>query len=297
MPTARHDLQSIAVDDRIYAISGADDLTLDVVEIYDVNTDTWRAGPPIPTRRGWSGATLLANKIYVACGKTIRTSEEKEISGFDYHFTPRDVLEVLDLQTQTWSFCEPVPGKPRAGVGVTDCQGKVYVIGGNTMHYQMGMVLNSVEVYDPQGEEWSRARPLPLPLQGPGVETVDGIIYVFGGVTEDGDPAFRSETYAFDPDVGKWEPVAPMPTGRESCGTTVLGGKIYTCGGRSPEYCATTEIYDPRTDTWAADAPLPEGKAWLDAAAVGGRIFAMGGAYKLPGPGFKWIDQMHELVL
>ncbi len=31
MPTPRHDLQSIAVDGKIYAISGADDLTLDVV--------------------------------------------------------------------------------------------------------------------------------------------------------------------------------------------------------------------------------------------------------------------------
>jgi len=28
MPTPRHDLQSIAVDGKIYAISGADDLTL-----------------------------------------------------------------------------------------------------------------------------------------------------------------------------------------------------------------------------------------------------------------------------
>ena len=44
MPTPRHDLQSIAVDGKIYAISGADDLTLDVVEIYDVERDTWSAG-------------------------------------------------------------------------------------------------------------------------------------------------------------------------------------------------------------------------------------------------------------
>ena len=41
MPTPRHDLQTVAVDGRIYAISGAGYLTVDAVEIYEVGTDTW----------------------------------------------------------------------------------------------------------------------------------------------------------------------------------------------------------------------------------------------------------------
>ena len=41
MPTPRHDLQCIAVAGTIYAISGANDLTVDAVEIYDVTTDQW----------------------------------------------------------------------------------------------------------------------------------------------------------------------------------------------------------------------------------------------------------------
>ena len=57
MPTPRHDLQAIAVNGSIYAISGANDLTVDAVEIYDVATDSWTRGPSIPTRRGWLGAT------------------------------------------------------------------------------------------------------------------------------------------------------------------------------------------------------------------------------------------------
>jgi hypothetical protein len=103
MPTPRHDLQSIAVGEQIYAISGADDLTLDVVEIYDVATDTWSAGPPIPTARGWIGAALLDGVIYVGCGKTIRTPEDKKRSGDDQHFTPRDAL-----RRSTW---KPRPGR------------------------------------------------------------------------------------------------------------------------------------------------------------------------------------------
>ena len=55
MPTPRHDLQSIAVDGTIYAISGADDLTVDAVEIYDVASDTWTQGPAHSHQAGMAG--------------------------------------------------------------------------------------------------------------------------------------------------------------------------------------------------------------------------------------------------
>ena len=90
MPTPRHDLQSVAVNGSIYAISGADDLTLHVVEVYDVENDVWIQGPPIPTARGWLGADLLDGRIYVAGGKTIQTSEMRIRTGLDYHFISRD---------------------------------------------------------------------------------------------------------------------------------------------------------------------------------------------------------------
>ena len=66
---------------RFYAISGGGDLTSDVVEIYDVETDTWNQGPPIPTKRGWFGAVLLNQQIYTIAGKTIRSDEEKARTG------------------------------------------------------------------------------------------------------------------------------------------------------------------------------------------------------------------------
>ena len=69
MPTNRHDLQAIAVEGEIYAISGAGDHTVHVVEIYDVASDTWRPGPPIPTQRGWFGAARVGDEIYACGGK------------------------------------------------------------------------------------------------------------------------------------------------------------------------------------------------------------------------------------
>ncbi len=175
MPTPRHDLQAVAVGGKIYAISGAGYLTVDAVEIYDVETDTWTPGPPIPTKRGWLGADLLDNKIYVAGGKTIRTSEEKESSGDDTHFKIRDALEVLDLETRTWSALEPL-SEPRAGVSVTACGGKIYAIDGKGDDYS-----DVTEIYDIESGAWSSDTPLPGKCAWLDAAVVDERIFVVGG--------------------------------------------------------------------------------------------------------------------
>ena len=296
MPTPRHDLQSITVDDTLYAISGANDATVDAVEIYDVATDTWTAGPPIPTRRGWLGADRIGSRIYVAGGKTYRPEEERPQYGNDYPFTSRDNLEVLDLDTQTWSVQAPMPSGPRAGLAVTACRGKIWAIGGNTMMHEDQRIVDRVEVYDPDSDSWEPGPSLPLPIQGPTVATHNDLIYLTGGISDaDSNRPCRSETYVIDPDVGRWEPLAPVPTGRESSGVAVLGDLIYTFGGKDPDASTATEIYDVAADRWSVDAPMPVGKIWLSACAVGDRLFAMGGAHRIPG-GYRWIEDLHEFV-
>ena len=293
MQRPRHDLAVVAVENRIFAISGADDLTVHDVEMYEVGSQTWFPAPPIPTARGWLGADIIDGKIYVAGGKTIQTEEMRRRTGVDYHFISRDDLEVFDVRTQRWSVLEPMPRGHRAGVAVTACGGKIWVIGGNTMDPADQRQVDTVEIYDPVKAEWSDGPALPRPTQGINVATVDGIIYAVGGVASE-EPQFRSELFVLDPQVGKWERMASQPTGRESSGTTVLDGRIYTFGGRP--YSDATEIYDVASDSWEVGAPGPVARAWLGAATVGGHIFVMGGAYGLPGGGCKWLHDMHEYV-
>ena len=296
MPTPRHDLQAIAVNGSIYAISGANDLTVDAVEIYDVATDSWTRGPSIPTRRGWLGAARIGRKIYVAGGKTYRPPEARKPYGYDYPFTSRDNLEVLDLDDQTWSVLAPMPGGPRAGLAVTACRNRIWAIGGNTMLFGDQRIVDRVEVYDPASDRWEPGPALPLCIQGPTVATHNDLIYLTGGISNAAPKRIcRSETYVLDPDVGRWEPLAPVPTGRESSGVIVFGDLIYTFGGKDPDYSTATEIYDIAADRWFVDAPMPVGKAWLSACAAGDRLFAMGGAHSLKA-GFKWIDDLHEFV-
>ena len=304
MPSARHDLTAIGFGGSIYAISGSHDSTVDDVAIYDVATDRWTPGPAIPTARGWLGAALLDNVIYVAGGKTIRTPAQASASGIDY-FIVRDALEAFDLRDQTWRELEPMRGV-RAGLAVAACGGKIYAVGGNTMVWRDQQVVDRVEVYDPQSGHWEMGPSLPATIQGPAAASVDGLLYVAGGIdcSYSGSKIYRDELYVLDPDVGRWETLAPLPTGRESMGIAVLGRKIFTFGGKSfdgdspdrPEYSTATEVYDIDADSWSVATPMPVGKAWMGTATVGGRLFTMGGANVRWTDRSPWIDDLHEFV-
>ena len=298
MPTNRHDLQAIAVDGEIYAISGAGDHTVHVVEIYDVASDTWRPGPPIPTQRGWFGAARIGDEIYACGGKRVCTEEEKRQSGDDYHFEIRDSVEVLNLKTQTWSTAAPL-SRPRAGLVAVVCKGKIYAVGGNSMNTEPEIGqrhLDRVEVFDPDAACWTLGVPLPVAVQGPGVAVVDDKIYAATGIGGDG---ARPDFNVFDPDTGHWSPLLPIPTPRCDPGCLAVGRKICVFGGwgGSAPYHTEVEVYDIDADTWSSETPMPVKKAWMATANVGERIFVMGGAHKWEDrEGYNWIADLHEYV-
>ena len=104
--------------------------------------------------------------------------------------------------------------------------------------------------------------------------------------------------HRFDPETGQWSALAPVPTPRCDPGALAVEGRIYLFGGWGGErpYHTVVEAYDIASDTWSTEAPLPERKAWMGTAAVDGRIFVMGGARAREGGGYRWIDEVHELV-
>lgn len=305
MPTPRHDLQAISVGGEIYALSGADDLTLDTVEIYDVATNRWRSGPAIGLKRGWFGAAMIDEQIYAIGGKTIRPLKQQQETGDPGNYTIHHAAEVFDVPSQTWSAISPLAA-PRAGLAVTVCNDRIYAMGGNAMNNETrngGQHLDAVEVYDPPSATWSASVPTPVPVQGAVLATVDNCIYLTAGMTGLFETrTTQGDTFVFNPDDEKWEKRAPIPTPRCDAASIAVDRKIYTFGGWSDgwsktQYFNSVEVYDVSTDTWSILSPLPEPKAWMGAAAVGERIFVMGGAYRKPDDsGYKWINDLHEFI-
>ena len=112
------------VGNRIYVLGGYHPDPLDLVEIYDVTTNSWSTGPSMPHRRYGGSAAVAYGKIYVAGG------------GDGGQLWPD--VDVFDPATNTWSSTTPLP-TPRESPGASFANGMIYVIGGCIGQYCVGV--------------------------------------------------------------------------------------------------------------------------------------------------------------
>lgn len=118
MPTARDHLRMEAVGGKLYAISGRrDDLrfNLDVVEGYDIATDTWSARAPIPVPRGGFGSTVHHGRIYTFGGEHV--------------WKCYDRAERYDPETDAWETLSPMP-EPRHGICAAALGDAIHLVSG-----------------------------------------------------------------------------------------------------------------------------------------------------------------------
>jgi len=174
----------------------------------------------------------------------------------------------------SWSFVAPMPtARTFAGAGVVN--GIVYVVGG----YSPGIVLATLEAYDPGTNTWTAKASMPGPRGGVAVGVVNGILYVFGGADLTG---YLGTVQAYDPATDSWSTKSSMPTPRFGAGVGVVDGIIYVVGGDTasapPTHgTAMVEAYNPSTDSWVSKAPMSIPRIAPGIAALNGVIYAVGG--------------------
>lgn len=125
LPTPRDHLGLVALDGLIYAVGGRDGSIgghTDRLDIYDPQTDSWSAGPPMLTSRGGVAVAATATQIFAAGGE----GNDAEASGV---FSQ---LEVYDPARAQWQTLPPMP-TPRHGTGAAAIGSTVYVPGGATV--------------------------------------------------------------------------------------------------------------------------------------------------------------------
>ena len=222
--------------------------------VYDTDSQSWSALPPMPTPRGALAAVAGDNEIYVIGGAKIP-------AGMDLRdgLTPRGpiellgTMEVFDTERNSWTTLHPMT-LARNNHDIAYLDGKLYVLGGAVGSCFPGGWASSVpmtEVYDIAAGTWSTRAPMPTARSGLAVVALDNKIYAIGGeawVDELGG-IFRTNEF-YDPEGNSWTKVAPMPTPRHGFAKAVLDGKIYAVSGISTaamgfSVAAVNEMYTP----------------------------------------------------
>ncbi|XP_008798422.2 F-box/kelch-repeat protein At1g22040 [Phoenix dactylifera] len=104
-----------------------------------------------------------------------------------------------------------------------------------------------------------------MPLCGCAIGSVDGCLYVLGGLSR---ASAMKCVWRYDPCINLWQEVSSMTTGRAFCKTSLLNNKLYVVGGVSRERGGLTplqsaEVYDPDTGVWTQVPSMPFSKAQI----------------------------------
>lgn len=248
-PTARRELTSSAVNNKIYVIggySGSSRGYVKVNECYDPNTNTWTAMKPMNSTKTYPKSCVIGNKIYVIAYNS----------------------ECYDTTTDTWTSSNvPNVGLHYTTASVVD--NKIYVIGGAN---PSGTITNSTLCYDTITNTSTYKAGMYGSRRSLTSSVVNNKIYAIGG-NNGGDPMTRTECY--DPTLNTWTTLSNMPTKRDFLTSSVINDKIYVFGGGS--CVAVNECYDPNTDTWTAMKSMITGRSYLASSSIDGRIYIFGG--------------------
>ncbi|MFN8005005.1 MAG: kelch repeat-containing protein [Acidobacteriota bacterium] len=124
---------------------------------------------------------------------------------------------------------------------------------------------------------WTVKAPMPTARIHPVVESINGLIYVAGGLNS---TTSLNVLEVYDPVTNTWTPKAGMPTVRSGAASGVINGKLYVVGGGNNvtrQVFNVLEVYDPVTNSWTTKKPMPTARQSLGLGVIGGKLYAVGG--------------------
>lgn len=150
----------------------------------------------------------------------------------------------------TWESLPPLLN-PRQENSVTALNNRIYVTGGilSNVSYQPNnppiaesvifstiSTTTTTQYYDVDTATWHDAASMPVSINHGNIATVNGKIYVLGGLSGTNLSSWNalSNTYVYDSEQDEWSPMAPMPadTARGACAVGVHGDEVYLAGGK-----------------------------------------------------------------
>jgi hypothetical protein len=240
---------------------GGSHTNLDLVEIFNANTDTWTRAAPMLIPRSFQAATLLQNgRVLVVGGWETLAGEEKG-----------PTAEAYDPASNTWTSI-PTPEELQA-VGSASLLPSGWVLLTGLFGPHSYGATQGAALYDPASNAWERTAPPKHPREGTTTVLLEnGNVLMMGGFTSEQlfPPVHTVWTMLpiveeYDPYTNEWTELAPMKEARtQEAATPMPGGDVLVTGGVNPinygpfadSAVSSTEIYDPATNSWTVLAPM-----------------------------------------
>jgi len=270
MPTARSEITSAVLDNKIYVIGGFENghSTTSDVEVYDPIANKWiTTGAPLPQPLDHTAAAAASfdGKLYVVGG------------GYLNRDNLSNQLFIYDPVTNNWTEGANLP-TARGALTANFINGTLYAVGG----VDNQKTLNSLIAYNTTTNTWTEKAPMPTAREHLTSAVVDGKLYVIGGRTN-GMSANVDANEVYDPLSDKWITLEPMSSKRGGLASAVINGTIYVFGGEQPAGTFdNNEKYDTKTNKWSTEMSMPTARHGLTAASVDGKMYVIGGG---PQPG------------
>ena len=148
---------------------------IDLVEAYDPATDTWMKRAKMQRRRDGFGVGVVNNHIYTIGGR----GWPQVGPGGPF----LKVIEEYNPKINRWEWKHEMPNL-RLAFSTVVLDDVIYLIGGFIWQNRVPQYMATVDIYNPETEEWNNIPPMPIPVLPFGAAVANGNIYVFGGTGE-----------------------------------------------------------------------------------------------------------------
>ena len=213
---------------KIYMFGGDDPNTGTVVNttrIYDIASNTWSSGTPLPDVRAFAGFGYYHGGIFIAGGYSTGNVDSGQNTLWRY-----------DIASDSWNTSLPVVPVALGGFGSGLIDDVLYVAGGR----DLGGQYPGVYGYDMENNAWTTLTPMPSPNNVPGTAVFSGQLWVYGGGNPFDSPLAdalpdapdtTSACVAYDPDVDSWSTCPSLLQQRSFPGGTAVRNMPAALGG------------------------------------------------------------------
>lgn len=171
-----------------------------------------------------------------------------------------DAVKAYDATANTWTARARIPVRLRSTHGAAEVNGRIYVAGGFGRRWDenrqvwRSVTLQSLYVYDPGSDRWSRKRDMPITSVNGASVGYRGKLYVATACYyEEPCPSAESVVWRYDPATDQWTKFADRPRDWWNVAAGVIGGKLYLV----EEYTGALDILDLATGTWTSGPKRP----------------------------------------